>query len=283
MTDKKNKDKNMKNVLICSIARDVAPVIDYTLSVIKRQAEKLADDYNISMSIFENDSVDNTVDLINGFDWEGVLDFTFTSETLGTQKFDSVVDKSRIDGIAFCRNACMKAVDLSKFDIVVWLDADYVQTEDCIKKLIEAVDSDKDGTADIASAYSLHADINRPEMELFDKWATRAKPEHIWWHCVPHKLLPDVVDVYATFNGLCAYKAQPFKDGLKFVSGSKHNEVDVEHISICEGFADAGFGKIVMLKDVIVLHLHDQNNLIPYLENNTPGGAAGLIKAREGN
>jgi hypothetical protein len=257
----------MLNVLICMITRDSELMTINAMELIKRQAasDTMAD-CNITVSIFENDSLDGTASAIAGFDWDGLVVPIITSETLGTKKFDSVESKGRIDNIAKCRNKCMEAVgDLSPFDIVVWIDSDYHFRYQSIRTLIDLVNSEK---ADIASAYSLHADYARPPMELFDKWATRGEELHDWWNCTPYDLMPEFAQVYSTFNGLCAYKAGPFKDGLKFSSKSKHNDTDVEHVSICEGFRDAGLGNIILARDVLANHFFKGSNLIPWMTEN---------------
>jgi len=255
-----------EKVLLCMICRDSAKMLPSVLVAATAQMEALSDKYEFSASFYENDSSDSTKEAIEGWEKPSNFGSMFAAfEITDKVHFPSVVSKERINQMAAFRNAAMDQVsDLDSYDYVVWFDADYVWEATALSKLLGAVG--EGGFADMASGYSLHADIQRPHMELFDKWATRGEELDIWWTCTPFKFLKDEAPVYSTFNGLCAYKAQPFIDGLRFSSSSKHQETDVEHVSICEGFRDAGFGRIYLLKNVPLLHFMNTDNFAPWAE-----------------
>lgn len=256
-----------KNVLVCSAIRNSGPMLDFFLSQIKETANRSSDKFTFHISLYENDSEDNTKYILEKFNWPKELfgNIVINMEDLGAKKFGSVISKERIDVIASARNNCLDQFDdLNKMDYVVYADSDYAWSDDVLSKILEEMESED---RDIVSGYSLHADIGRPHMELYDKWATRAKDVDIWWNCTPYVMLKDKVEVYSTFNGLSAFKSKPFIDGLRFSSKSRLNEEDVEHISICEGFREAGLNNIIMLKKAHLLHFMDCNNFRPWLEH----------------
>jgi len=258
----------MQKVLVCMIARDASGIIRHTLANVRAQITSLKSSYDFTVSVYENDSSDNTLDLISGFDWKDSATVFVNSENVGSEKWESVESRGRIEAMAAARNKCMEAVDLNDFDLVLWLDVDYWFTDGSIAELLAIVSKEERDEADVASAYSLHADILRPNMELYDKWATRGEASQDWWTCTPYKFMPDVAPVYTTFNGLCVYKADPFKNGLRFSSESKNNALDVEHVSICEGFHDAGLNRVALVKKAISLHFHNGSNIIPWISQN---------------
>lgn len=255
-----------KKILFCCILRDCAPILEYFLSQLNSSIENLSDSYDFYISIHENDSNDSTVEILNNFKFSNkIIDKTITSEKLNTKKFGSEISNERIKNISTARNKCIEnCKNISEIDYIIWSDVDYAWSDDCLKKLIEhSVEKDYD----IASGYSLHADIQRPHMELYDKWATRYKKHHNWWCCPPYEYLHDDIKVYSTFNGLCFYKSKPFIDGLRFCPKSSLTDEDVEHISICEGFAKMNMNKIYLIKDIHVLHFSDLNNFPIWLES----------------
>lgn len=263
----------MKKVGICLIARDSEVMLKNTLSLLDADCGKLTEKYQFFLSMYENDSMDDTVDIMSEYPLKNIKSVV-TSELTNNEKFGSVVSKERIELMARCRTRCVDALyeqvggDL---DLILWLDVDYTWTNDAIEKLLDAVDEDGANIADVASAYSLHADIQRPHMELYDKWATRYQKDHSWWHCSPHTFMPEAVPVYSTFNGLCAYKAGPFNEGLRFSAESESlPKLDVEHVSICEGFQKAGLGRVMLMKDLFSLHFADPNNLDPWMAQPNP-------------
>lgn len=263
----------MKNVGIFLIARDAEDAVKYTMESLDKDAGELTDKYKFYLTMYENDSVDDTIDVMTDTPLKNISRLAVSEQT-NFQKFGSVVSRERIDVMAACRTKCMDAfyrenggIDL---DFVVWVDVDYVFHEECLKNILNAVD--EDDIADIASVYSIHGDIQKAPMELYDKWATRAKETDNWWGCPPYRLMPEVAEVYATYNGMCAFKAGPFNDGLRFKAESKHQpKLDVEHISVCEGFKDAGLDRVVILRDSLSVHFANPANIQRWLDQGAQG------------
>jgi len=250
-------------------------MLKFFLNQVRETAERTEKKFEFSISLYENDSKDDSKLIIEEFKWTDEWNdnlfgkVVVNCEDIGTEEFGSVESDDRIKNMVRARNMCLDQFgDLVDFDYVVYADIDYAWSNDVLEKLIDKIDSD-DNDMNIVSAYSLHADIKRPPMELYDKWATRHEKEHGWWSCTPYTFLSEEIKLYSTFNGLCVYEASPFVEGLRFSSSSQEFEEDVEHISICEGFRERGLDSIWMIKAAHVLHFMDCNNFKPWLEHQT--------------
>ena len=256
----------MKNVLFCSIMRDKEPMLKYFLTQAISSAFSMKEDYKFHFSLYENDSKDGTKKILEETDWPDFLgEVKVTSEDIQTESFGSVISNQRIQNIASARNKCLNQFKkLQDMDYIVFADVDYAWSNGVLEGLFKEL---TENDLDILSGYSLHADIKKAHMELYDKWATRAKPTHCWWSCTPYDMLNRLVPVHSTFNGLAIYKAEPFKEGVRFESSSANYPEDVEHISVCEGFRKMGFEKIYMLKEAHLLHFSNTENFPVWLES----------------
>lgn len=255
----------MAKALLIGITRDRGPIVENFTKCLFSEIEST--DMQWDVLFYENDSKDDTV-----AQFEQALQSTpdnvesarIVSETLDTESFSSEVSVQRIANIANARNAALDAAgDLSQYSVVVWVDSDYLIHEGVLQDLVEEV---VEGEYSIFSAYSLHADVNRPNGELFDKWATRAQQSDVWWNCTPIERLPAVVDVYSTFNGLAAFDAKGFVDGARFEPISQSAQingldVDVEWVSICEQFRSMGLDKIALSTNSKVYHFLNAENI----------------------
>lgn len=259
----------MYKVLVLGITRDRGPIARVFVEGLFDQMSEMSETHNFDILIYENDSKDNTVSEFNSaFENKpsNVSSAKIVSETINTSAFASLVTEARIDQIASARNRAMEiAGDVSEYDCVVWVDTDYLIHRGVLMALIDDVTM---GLSDIVSAYSLHADVQRPNMELFDKWATRLKKSDTWWCCVPVEMLDNpIVDVYATFNGLAAFNPAGFCEEEMFSSKSESSiengtGFDVEWIGVCEKFRNAGLDKIKLNCNLMVYHFMDPANII---------------------
>lgn len=256
-----------KKVLILSITRDRAPIVSKFTECLFGEIE-LVSDFTFDVLVYENDSKDGTAEAFASSlknSPSNVASAKVVSETLETEAFGSVASKDRIDQIANARNRALESAgDLSQYSLVVWVDSDYLLHGGSLAALIDEVSADQ---FDILSAYSLHADVQRPQGELFDKWATRAQKEDYWWNCTPIEIMPAVVELYSTFNGLAAFNAQGFIDGARFSSESESSKVngtgyDVEWVGLCEQFRALGFGRIAMDVNCKVYHFMNASNIV---------------------
>lgn len=257
----------MANILILGITRNRGPIAKIFTEVLFDQVSAIPDS-TFDVVIYENDSTDNTVsEFETAFQSKpaNVNSARIVSETLKTESFGSVASEERINQIANARNRAMESAgDLSQYDCVVWVDTDYLIHEGVLENLVSEV---LDDNYDIVSAYSLHADIQRPPNELFDKWATRNKSSDVWWCCTPVEMLPGIVDVYSTFNGLAVFNAKGFKgDGPYFSSKSESSiengtGFDVEWVGVCEMFRSQGLSRIGLDTDSRVYHFMNASNI----------------------
>jgi len=259
----------MHKVLILGITRDRGPIAKVFVEGLFDQISGMSESHDFDILIYENDSKDNTVsEFKSAFENKpaNVSSAKIVSETINTESFASVATEARIDQIASARNRAMElAGDVSDYDCVVWVDTDYLIHQGVLSALIDDVTM---GLSDIVSAYSLHADVQRPNMELFDKWATRLKKSDIWWCCAPIEMLENpVIDVYSTFNGLAAFNPAGFCNEKMFSSESESSVengtgFDVEWVGVCEKFRNSGFGKIKLNSALLVYHFMDPANIL---------------------
>jgi hypothetical protein len=105
---------------------------------------------------------------------------------------------------------------------------------------------------DVVSAVSL-----RPNGRHYDWWATRTTP--IYKPKVseldPSYAKKEYGPYYSTSNGLCLYKAAPFKEGIRHGwMNSVTKEFDCEMVVLCQNFRAAGYDKIFIDYKSIAQH-----------------------------
>ena len=262
------------STLILAVARDCESIVEIQMEALFEDL-KMMGSISFEVLIYENDSSDGTVEAFNNVFEKSPdnVDCRIVSEKLDLEAYDSVVSKDRIDKMALIRNNCLDSVeDMSDYAAIIWLDMDYHMEAQTIPKILAPVLL---GDADVLSVYSLHGDVQRPEKELYDKWATRGQKSDTWWNCTPHELLYSLVmqpqvthlKLYSTFNGICAFNAKGFVDGAVFSSMSLSAEIngidhDVEWISLCEQFSEMGLDKIFMDVMTPAYHFSSHENMV---------------------
>jgi len=241
----------MSNILISTIVRNRGE----TLRGWHDQLESLVclDEHNqYYLSIYENDSEDNSVALLNSFDYSFCKDYCLKSETLNTKYYYppfedygteqghfSKVD--RVNNLAAARNK-------SIFECGFLGDTDYVL---CIEPDIKYSPQESLPSVinkqhyDIISAKSIFTSTRYESHPLYDGWATR-KTEHeeSWDFSIS---LEGMIPVWSTFNCFCMYKSLPFKQGAAFGGFNKRlDKPDCDTAVICEEFRALGYHNMVM-------------------------------------
>ncbi|MGA0317740.1 MAG: glycosyltransferase [Flavobacteriaceae bacterium] len=130
----------MREVIsVYSLWRDSEPHIHRTL----RQLEDLESlDYEFEYYFYENDSKDNTVNILE--DWMKGRRGDFLHENLNTQKFNSVKDVERMKLLCEYRNKCKKLLELTQAKYTLMLDSDIKFNKSNLEKHIQTLKENKE-------------------------------------------------------------------------------------------------------------------------------------------
>lgn len=229
-----------QSVLIYSIIRNNGEHFDRFYNQIRSVVE-FNKDYEFYLSIYENDSADNTKQKLFSKDWSFVKGISIISENLGTQMYGSVKDAQRVENLAKARN---KAIEAGNFlyhcDYVLMVEGDNAYSAEDVRKLLKF--GDKEPDFDIVSAISI-----RPNGTHYDWWATRTTPIYKQGASeIPKNFdSKDYGKFYSTSNGLCLYKADGFKKGARhgWINDAT-NKFDCEMVVLCQEFNKVGHGNV---------------------------------------
>ena len=240
----------MKNILISTIMRDKEPYLDYWYTCIKQIVE-IDKNNKYYLSLYENDSKDNTVDKIKSFDFSFLQGFKFKTEKLSTPIYDSFSKAAqRVTLIANARNKSIYSNQFlanSSHLLVIEADIKYdakIIVDEIINK----------GEYDIISPRSVDIDRN---CYFYDDWGTRRTASDTQWNCFSPNILRSlgVIPVWTTFNCLCLYNSTPIKNFITFEPyNSRLNTYDCDTAVICENFRKYGFSNIVLNSSIEIYH-----------------------------
>lgn len=238
-----------KTIMIYSIIRNRENHMnDYYKQI--RSIVKRFPEIKFLLSIYENDSTDKTKEIINSLDWSFVENSIIT-ENIGTQYFTSENgSQDRVTILANARNKAIEAKDfLSRSDYVLHIEGDVLFDIRSIERLFAF--KNYEPNFDIVSSVSLRNNGTRhydtwgtrrdsvePKGRLFDGWRKRNYDKY-----------------YATSNGLCLYKSEPFKIGARYGWLNKTlGHHDCEMVVICDEFHRLGYHNIYILYKAFALH-----------------------------
>lgn len=226
------------NILISTIIRDREATLNTWYDQLLRLVDSRPQD-KFYISVYENDSIDQSKEMLASFDFTKFVESTIVSETLGTEYFGSIMSLDRVTNLANARNRTLD-IDLSQIDKVVSVEPDVsFQTLDVHHLL--------DSSFDIYSARSWQHD------HFYDTWATRVN-EHTRAWCSEYS--EGIHEVWSTYNCLCVYNSAPFKSGVRFSGfNDRLDTFDCDTVVICEKFREKGFDKIAINLDITVHHV----------------------------
>lgn len=239
------------NILIASIMRNSSNVVERYWNQIDDFITRFGDEHNWYVSIYENDSTDNTPELIRKLDISNLKGYSIISETLNTKSFGSVVEEERVKNLSIARNKALYAKDMiQKVDKVLWIEPDVAYTWELIDYLLHPERYNID--PDIYSG--LNCDPNRGFL-TYDTWATRRDEHEESGERFPDWQENPVREFYATFNAVVVYNAEPIKKGISFGWFNKRlNKFDCDTVVICENFREAGYNKIYINQHLACFH-----------------------------
>ncbi len=100
-------------ILISTIVRNRGAFLEEYFEQIESFVKRLSDRYDFSISIYENDSSDNSKEIILAQDYSHFYKSFIKTEDINTQFFGSVTDAQRVINFANARNKTFEGVDLT--------------------------------------------------------------------------------------------------------------------------------------------------------------------------
>lgn len=229
------------NILICTITRnDGYKLNNYYKQVV--EIVKKFPEHNFYLSLYENDSIDNTREIINKLNFSIFKDYKVVCENLSFPFFNSISNDLRMEVLADCRNQCLFECNfLDKCNYVLMIESDVYYNTLAIEKLFNFLSK---YNPDIVSSVSF---IDPYKYHHYDWFGTR-KTNQCFRSNIPFDWKNKEYDeYYATFNLICLYKSEAFKKGACF-SGFNNilNIYDCDTVVVCQKFRELGFDKIFM-------------------------------------
>jgi hypothetical protein len=249
----------MKKVLIYTIFRNCEKTIDLYYSQVRNIVFSFPD-IDFYFSAYENDSTDSTKQMLLSKDWSFFKDYSIVTEDINTEHFGSVISEQRVKNLAEARNKAILAKGLlDTVDHVMMIESDVKYGIDAVAKILNF---GKTQEFDIVSGFTWH--IEDGIFQLYDKWATRRTDAKTYNEKGSGKPFIDLVEnwaetdygrYYSTSNGICLYRAEPFKKGIRYGHiSSTTGEPDCEMYVVCEGFAKNGYNKIFIIHNALIEH-----------------------------
>jgi hypothetical protein len=236
-------------ILVYSIIRNEAKYIDRYYKQLKEMV-KTFKEYDFYLSIYENDSTDGTDILLKKKDWSFFKDFEIKTEKIGTTDYGSVRVEDRVKNLSIARNKAILVKDfLEKSDYVMMVESDMRFDMNTIDQILNFKNFEPD--FDIVSGLTVN---NHP---IYDSWATRKKPKFTSHQAVR------ALDVtskrydkyYATSNGVCLYRAQPFKEGARYGwINTVTKQFDCDTVVVCQNFHKLGYGNVYIIHTAKIYH-----------------------------
>jgi glycosyltransferase involved in cell wall biosynthesis len=208
--------------------------------------------FEFYLSIYENDSNDGTKQKLANKDWSFFSGVSIISEDIATEYFGSVKAEARVKNLAIARNTAVEAGGFLDFvDYVMMVEADVEFDMDTVSKILSFKNVVPD--FDIVSGFTIR---NR---RLYDQWATRKQPlydENVYPIDKDYRM-KSYDRYYSTSNGICLYRAQPFREGIRHHwINSVSNEFDCEMVVVCQMFHQRGYSNIYIIHDAEIYHEH---------------------------
>lgn len=244
-------NKKKENILVYSIIRNRANNINRFHSQLAKMV-KSNPNFNFYLSIYENDSTDQTKQQLFLKDWSFFKGVSIITENIETEYFESVKSAQRVENLSKARNKAIEAGGfLDKMDYVLMVEGDVMYNNDHAQELLNF--KNKEPNFDIVSTISL-----RKNGKHYDWWATRTSAVY---NPDKSEIEPDYESkqygkYYSTSNGLCLYRAKAFKEGVRHHWINKvTGEFDCEMVVLCQGFHEKGYKNIYILYKAEAHHL----------------------------
>jgi len=242
--DSGKKSAKTLNVVFCATCKDVAKYIDKTLKHV-HETGKMFQDYDIFL--YENNSTDNTVDIIKQ-DKSGkvILETEFLSDSSYERSKTSLYKRCQL--IAKARNKYVDYVNNNymDYDYVFVFDADMkgAWSKEGVLNSIHYLESDD--VYDCMTSYCIVGgcedkpleEIDKSQWLMFDSYAFRffdddqTFPVNISrYNYLKIEKGADPIRVDSNFNGLAIYRPKCFKDNFYSTKNyGQDNLTDIDHV-----------------------------------------------------
>lgn len=245
-------------ILFCSLIRSKEEFLfDWHARI--KEIKSLRPDWTLNVSLYENDSEDNSKEVLRNLDWSFCDWYKLTSEDLNRKYFIGT-ERERIMRLSSYRNMCVwQFGDLDLVDRIIMNDVDCsFEPKEAVEIIEESMNWD---------VYSFASRDTETGDFLYDRWATRLNSEQGWWH--EHEYDHNGNNpVWSTGNGFVCYNPEPFRCGFtfgyvnfrsRFADEKKGLRThDVENAVICENFRALGYGKIAFNGKYKTMHRRDK-------------------------
>jgi hypothetical protein len=236
------------NILISTIIRNRDRYLNDWNSQLKSIIQNNKQ-HKFFLSVYENDSVDNTVEVLRSLNFSHFEDVKIKNEKLNTEYYGSIKDDNRVKILAECRNKTLFDNNfIEECDYVISVEPDIIYNPEDLNVIIN------DTNYDILSPRSVQP-FAFSDTHIYDKWGTRISEDVDTW--TEEMVFQDgVLDVWSTYNCFCKYKADLIKKKIAFSGFNKRfNKYDCDTAVICENFRENGYNKIGLLGKIIVQHI----------------------------
>lgn len=231
----------MSKILISTIMRNCDNNLGKYFSSIKKLIDNSDDEFYVS--IYENDSIDGTKEILNTINDSR---YNIKMENIGTLMYNSISCEDRVKNLSLARNKTLDVEWLNIVDYVLCYEVDVNCDLSVVLKLLEHREYD------IVSPMSMRKNGSL----VYDAWATRLTDS-----CVNELKIRDsglytsraIIPVWSTFNLVCLYNANPFKKGVRFgYYNDRLKTWDCDTVVICEKFRECGYNNIVLDTRLVV-------------------------------
>lgn len=239
-----------EKVLVYSIIRNEEQYMDGYYDKLKLMVETFPE-YEFYLSLYENDSTDATLKKLKEKDWSFFSKHSLISESLKTEAFGSVKNADRVKNLSIARNKAIEAKNFLKdADYVMMIESDMEFDMTAVRKILEFKDKEPD--FDIVSGITIRG------KGLYDAWATRKQAKFSGKGDLDDDYKLKAYDkYYSTSNGICLYRAEPFREGVRYGwINPITKEADCDTVVVCQDFHARGYSNIYIIHDAEIYHEH---------------------------
>ena len=237
----------MSTFLISTIVRNREKFLHQWFNQIKELVINNIE-HTFYLSVYENDSVDKSAELLKQFDYSFLKDVKVEIGSLNIPFYGSIKNDQRVQYLAQLRNRTLyNNIFLEKCDYVISIEPDVRYEPTSLKPLID------DNIYDILSVRSIEIEPP-PPTHLYDGWGTRIDSQKEDW---PHNIVfnNNIIDVWTTYNCVCKYKSKPIKEKISYDGYNKRlKKYDCDTAVICENFRENGYNKIGIYSAAVAFH-----------------------------
>ena len=237
-----------QKILISSIVRNRSKKLKNYFEQIYNFVNYLQNDYDFSISIYENDSIDNSKEVLKLTDYSFFEKKFIKCENINTQFYGSVKDDQRVINFANARNQTLERVDRQYYDWLLIIEPDIIYNLDFASQIIS-----RNGLTFKPDIYSGVLTMNNIP---YDLWGMRRTREEEWGGLYTDFKKNPIQEFWSTANGFCLYNMEPFKKGLNFSAFNKRlNKYDCDTAVLCEDFRELGYNKIFINQSLNAIHI----------------------------